>query len=251
MTDRQPFEPGTEVPTGHVTTTSVISTDPDTPLITGQTTPARDAKKTSMLREIIETALLALLIFVLVRTVVLNFKVDGRSMLPTFENGEMLLVNRNAYRSLDAWDFIDWIPGVDERNSATIVDWGDPGRGDVIVFTPPAPGEDKPYIKRVIGLPGDQIEVRDNRVYVNGVALEEDYIGDRESTCPTGWQHCGPLTVPDDSVFVMGDNRTNSEDSRYFGTVPDENIIGKAWIVYWPSDAWGVVEHQDYAELQP
>jgi signal peptidase I len=250
MTDRQPFEPGTEVSTGHVPTTTVISTDPDAPLLAGQA-PAADVKKTSMLREIIETALLALLIFVLVRTFVLNFKVDGRSMLPTFQNSEMILVNRNAYRTLDAWDFIDWIPGVDERNSATILDWGDPDRGDVIVFTPPAPGEDKPYIKRVIGLPGDQVEVRDNRVFVNGTALEEEYIGDRVSTCPTGWQYCGPLTVPEDNVFVMGDNRTNSEDSRFFGPVPQDNIIGKAWVVYWPSDAWGVVEHREYPELQP
>jgi signal peptidase I len=250
MTDRQPIEPGTPVATGNVPSTTVISPDPDATQLAGQT-PAREVKKTSMLREIIETALLALLIFVLVRTFVLNFKVDGRSMLPTFENGEMLLVNRNAYRSLDAWDFIDWVPGVDERNSATIVDWGDPERGDVIVFTPPAPGEDKPYIKRVIGLPGDQVEVRDNHVYVNGTALDEEYIGGRDSTCPNGWQYCGPLTVPDGSVFVMGDNRTNSEDSRFFGTVPEDNIIGKAWIVYWPSDVWGVVEHRDYPELQP
>jgi signal peptidase I len=206
----------------------VISSDQTTESdesISETTPPPRRA--TSTLREIIETALLALLIFVLVRTFVLNFKVDGRSMLPTFENGEMLLVNRNAYRAIDAWDFID-----------------------IIVFTPPAPGEDKPYIKRVIGVPGDTIEIgADARVHVNGTPIEEDYIRSDGTVCPTGAEYCGPLTVPEGSVYVMGDNRNNSEDSRYFGVVPEENIIGKAWVVYWPSDVWGPVEHPDYPEL--
>lgn len=212
-------------------------------------------QKPSGLREIIETALLALLIFLLVRTFVLNFKVDGRSMMPTFENGEMLLVNRNAYRSLDAWDFIDWIPGMDDRNTATIIDFGDPVRGDVVVFTPPPPGEDKPYIKRVIGLPGDEVEVHDNNVYVNGAKLDEEYVDGKYSTCPAGedpWQYCGQgvvIQVPEDHVYVMGDNRTNSQDSRYFGPVPEENIIGKAWVVYWPLDVFGTVPHASYPEL--
>ena len=247
MTDSQPRHFGDTPGQGTSQPTTTLPSD-QTAGTTGETTPKR--KQTSAVREILETAILALLIFVLVRSVVLNFKVDGRSMLPTFENGEMLLVNRNAYRELDAWDFIDWIPGVDERNSATIIDFGAPERGDVIVFTPPAPGEDKPYIKRVIGLPGDTVEVRNNLVYINGVELEEGYIGSRDSTCPGTWEYCDrPVTVPDGSVYVMGDNRTNSEDSRYFGPVPEENIIGKAWIVYWPSDAWGTVEHEEYPEL--
>jgi signal peptidase I len=249
MTNRQPYESGSETTPGSGHHTSVLASQPDQDSSTTHQAAAEPRKKNSMLREIIETALLALIIFVLVRTVVLNFKVDGRSMLPTFENGEMLLVNRNAYRELDAWDFVDWIPGVDERNTTPILDFGEPGRGDVIVFTPPAPGEDKPYIKRVIGVPGDVIEVRDQGVYVNGTRVEEDYIGGRESVCPPGWQHCGPITVEEGTVYVMGDNRTNSEDSRYFGPVPDENIIGKAWIVYWPSNAWGPVEHPEYPEL--
>jgi signal peptidase I len=249
MTDSQPQQLGDPIGTGTGPSSSTMNSTPPDGTSTSSTKPER--KQTSALREIIETALLALLIFVLVRSFVLNFKVDGRSMLPTFQNSEMLLVNRNAYRAIDAWDFIDWIPGVDERNSTPMLDFGDPVRGDVVVFTPPAPGEDKPYIKRVIGLPGDEIDVRENSVYVNGVKLEEEYVGGKDSTCPPGWQHCGPLTVPEGSVFVMGDNRTNSEDSRFFGPVPEENIIGKTWIVYWPSDAWGTVDHPDYPELQP
>lgn len=248
MSDSQPHRMGDNIGTGTNHTTSTLSSDP--PPDGATTTDAKpERKQSSALREIIETALLALLIFVLVRTFVLNFKVDGRSMLPTFENGEMLLVNRNAYRAFDAWDVIDWIPGVDERNTTPLLDFGSPERGDVVVFTPPEPGEDKPYIKRVIGLPGDEIDVRNNHVYVNGIELDEEYVGGRDSTCPSGWQNCGPLTVPEGSVFVMGDNRTNSEDSRFFGPVSEDRIIGKAWVVYWPTESWGTVDHQEYPEL--
>jgi signal peptidase I len=243
MTDRTPMEPGTELSSPHASSPSIHAPVADD-------TPERDVKKTSMLREIVETALLALLIFVLVRSFVLNFKVDGRSMQPSFQNGEMLLVNRNAYGALDTWDFIDWLPFMDEREGFTIIDFGAPERGDVVVFTPPAPGDDKPYIKRVIGLPGDTVEVRDEHVYVNGTMLDEEYIGGKPSVCQANWEYCNtPVEVPEGSVFVMGDNRNNSEDSRYFGPVTNDRIIGKAWVVYWPSDAWSVVDHEDYPEL--
>lgn len=211
----------------------------------------RKSKKPSMIREIIETALLALLIFVAVRAVVLNFKVDGQSMEPSFSNGEMLLVNRNAYLTVGAWDFVDWLPFVDERDEEDpFFTLGEPERGDVIVFTPPAPGQDKPYIKRIIGLPGDTIEVRDSGVYVNGTRLDEPYLEGRDSRCnPVSSQFCGPFTVPEGSVYAMGDNRNNSEDSRFFGPVPEDNIIGKSWLVYWPFEAWGDVPHWAYPEL--
>lgn len=211
-----------------------------------------EKKKTSALREIIETALLAVLIFVTVRAVVLNFKVDGTSMLPTLQNGEMILVNRNAYRELDFGDFVDWLPGVSEQSWFTIVDWGEPSRGDVVVFTPPPPGDQKPYIKRVIGLPGDHVQVTNNQVLVNGVPLDEPYIGDYRNDCETvsNFPYCD-VTVPEGHYFVMGDHRSNSQDSRYFGVVPESRIIGKAWLVYWPSDEFGTVDHPDYPELTP
>lgn len=217
------------------------------------TSAQNEKKKSGAMREIIETALLAILIFVSVRAVVLNFKVDGTSMLPTMENGEMILVNRNAYRELDLGDFVDWIPGVPEQNWFTIIDWGTPTRGDVVVFTPPEPGDQKPYIKRVIGLPGDHIQItEDYQVRVNGVALDEEYIGDYRNDCVTvrNFPYCD-VTVPEGHFFMMGDHRNNSQDSRYFSVVPEENIIGKAWLVYWPLDSFGTVDHADYPELNP
>jgi signal peptidase I len=208
-------------------------------------------KQTSLLREIIETALLALIIFVAVRSVVLNFKVDGLSMMPSFDNGEMLLVNRNSYRSIDGWDFIDWLPIVDEHDDAEpFFTFGEPQRGDVVVFTPPEPGQDKPYIKRVIGLPGDTVEIHDDGVYVNGTRIEEPYLEGGTTTCRTGSEEfCGSVTVPEGSIYVLGDNRNNSEDSRYFGPVPQNRVIGKAWITYWPTEVIGVVPHYDYPRL--
>jgi signal peptidase I len=223
-----------------------ITTDATGAPITAQPAP----KRPSMLREVIETALLAVIIFVAVRAVVLNFKVDGLSMTPSFADGEMLLVNRNAYAHFDSWALVDWLPFVDHDEQNIVYPFDPPERGDVVVFTPPAPGEDKPYIKRIIGLPGDTVEIRDEGVYINGERLNEPYLDGNPTRCRTGvTQYCGPLTVPDGELFVLGDNRNNSEDSRYFGTVPEGNVIGKAWITYWPSDMIGIVPHYDYPEV--
>jgi signal peptidase I len=207
-------------------------------------------KRPSMLREIVETLLLALIIFVAVRAVVLNFRVDGTSMEPSLDNNEMLLVNRNAYFAFDEDQWFGWIPGVDtgEGDDPTYP-FGKPERGDIVVLNPPASASaDKPYIKRVIGEPGDTVEIQDDRVFINGQQIDEPYIGGDDWKCRET-QTCGPLTVPEDSVFVLGDNRDNSEDSRYFGIVPIENIIGKAWLTYWPVEHIELVPHEEYPEL--
>lgn len=200
------------------------------------------------LRDILETIIIAVLIFALVRSVVLNFRIDGPSMLPTFEDGQMILVNRNAYQTFDVGDLVDWIPGVPDQHWFTITDWGDPDRGDVIVFTPPEPGSQKPYIKRIIGLPGDRVQITGDRdVIVNGATLDEGYIGNYTTNCV---RNCD-VTVPPGHYFTLGDNRNNSEDSRYYGMVPEDRIIGKAWMVYWPPTTIGPVESADYPELNP
>ncbi len=214
----------------------------DEPVIVS--TPAR--KQTSAIREIVETALIAILIFVLVRTLVLNFRVDGSSMLPSLVNGEMLLVNRNAYHTYDLYSLVDWIPGVHHTEAKEFTPFSGPHRGDVIVFDPPV-SSDKPYIKRVIGLPGDTVEIRDGSVFVNGTKLDETYLHGDTTDCQP--RACDPVVVPPGHVFVLGDNRAHSSDSRYFGVVSIDSIVGKAWITYWPIGHIGTVPTADYHEL--
>jgi signal peptidase I len=203
--------------------------------------PQRRKRRGGIVREIIETALIAVLIFVAVRALVLNFRVDGSSMFPNLHDGDMLLVNRNAYDSFDLYTLVDWLPGVEHANAKEFSPFDDPQRGDIIVFDPPVQSS-KPYIKRIIGLPGETVEIRDGAVFIDGIQLDESYI-DVATEC---LRQCDPVTVPEDHIFVLGDNRDNSSDSRQFGPVPVDSILGKAWVIYWPLDDTGLINHTDY-----
>lgn len=202
-------------------------------------------------REILETLLLAVVIFVGVRLVVLNFRVDGLSMAPNLHNREMLLVNRNAYFHFDLNGVLDALPGVERDDERILYPFDPPERGDIVVFDPPVVGgSDKPYIKRVIALPGETVEVRaDGHVYVDDQRLDEPYLVGDVTRCTTD-RACGPVLVPEGHVYVLGDNRGNSADSRVFGPVAVDAIIGKAWVTYWPVDDFGLVPHQDYPEIK-
>ncbi len=206
-------------------------------------------KQTSLVREVIETLLLALIIFLAVRAVVLNFRVDGLSMTPSLSNNEMVLVNRNVYLHFDKWALVDWLPGIDHAEADVVYPFHPPERGDIIVFDAPVNGASKPYIKRVIGLPGETVEARGGHVYINGQVIDEPYLEGETTYCRVN-QDCPPVTVPEGHVFVMGDNRDNSSDSRAFGVVDVDSIIGKAWVTYWPLDAFGFVPHYDYPEIE-
>ena len=116
--------------------------------------------------------------------------------------------------------------------------FSDPRRGDVLVFNPPVSSE-YPFIKRVIGLPNDIVEIRDGKVFVNSVPLQEKYIKDQPG------YDMPPKEIPENEYFVLGDNRNNSNDSHNGWTVPRKSIIGKAWFVYWPLNRWGIVKHYD------
>ncbi len=147
-----------------------------------------------------------------------GFKADGVSMEPVIENGDHLIVNRLAYGHRD-FGLLDWLPGL------TFGRWGTPGRGDIIVFQSPV--EDKELVKRVVGLPGETVSVSEGNVRINGQLLPEPYT--------TGSTLCAfkcTWTVPDDSYFVLGDNREHSLDSRGGWFVPLENIAGKKLLTY-------------------
>ena len=162
--------------------------------------------------DVIETLLLSVILFLGINAVTARIRVDGSSMEPTLHNGEFIVVNKLAYR------------------------FGNPQTGDVIVFHFPRDPEQE-YIKRVIGLPGDQVEIVDRLVFLNGSPIQEPYIAAPPNYGPASW------SVPEGSLFVLGDNRNNSSDSRTWGTVPLEYVVGKAFLVYWPPTDWGIIEH--------
>lgn len=145
---------------------------------------------------------MALILYFVIDQVLGRVRVENISMLPTLKAGEFILVNKLAYKV------------------------GDYDRGDVVIFHYPRdPHED--YIKRVIGLPGDEVLIQGGLVYINGRALTEEYI----SAPPS---YSGEWTVPEGQIFVLGDNRNQSSDSHSWGFVPDENVVGRALVVYWP-----------------
>ncbi len=178
-------------------------------------------------RELAETAITAVLIFIVLQTMTQTFRVEGQSMFPTLQNGQHLLVNRFVYTGASGGvlgDVMRVVTGTDEGRADL---FHGPQRGDVVVFHPPT-GQREDFVKRIIGVPGDSVDIRGGLVYINGQVVEESY-----PATPSGGQEY-PLTVEDSEFFVLGDNRSRSNDSRSWGTVPAENIIGRVWFAYWP-----------------
>ncbi len=172
-----------------------------------------------ILREVGITILIAVAVFALLRLTVQSYTVVMSSMEPNFHDGDCIMVNKMSYRS------------------------SGPQRGEVIIFDPPFASL-HPFIKRVIGLPGETVEIKDGKVFINGIPLEEDEYIEAQPN------YTMPATeVPENEYFVLGDNRNNSTDSSKGWTVPRDNIIGKAWFVYWPPSKWRVVKHYSYPEL--
>ncbi len=163
--------------------------------------------------EILETVILVAAIYALVNLASARFVVEGDSMQPNFHSGQFVIVDRVSYML------------------------GQPQRGDIVVFHFPLdPTQD--YIKRVIGLPNQTVEIRDTHMYVDGVELVEPYINEActVARCPNKTWQVGP-----DQFFVMGDNRNHSDDSRIFGPVDRHFIVGEALLRYWPPSDWGIV----------
>ena len=167
-------------------------------------------------RELVETVLLTLVIFFMIRFAIENYRIEGYSMEPNFHDGQFLLVSKINYLL------------------------GDPERGDVVIFKYPL-NPKKNFIKRVIGLPGEKVEIRAGKIFVNGVRIPEPY--------PYNFADYdyGPVTVGQNEFFVLGDNRPESSDSHAWGMLPRNDLIGKAWISYWPSEHWGIVPDYSYA----
>lgn len=164
----------------------------------------------TIIREIIGLVLLSVVIFLLLQVLVPRFEVVGSSMKPSLHDGQRLLVNKAVYF------------------------FREPEAGEVVVFQAPN-NRQADYIKRIIALPGDVVEVKEGVVYVNGSPLDEPYIKDEPGYT------LSPETVPENNYFVLGDNRNNSNDSHNGWTVPRQNIVGKAWLSIWPPGQWGLI----------
>jgi signal peptidase I len=203
----------------------------------------RKAKGGGLAWELLQTIVLTLAIFLGVRSLVQNFRVEGASMEPTLNTGQYLLINKAAYFHVEGTPLEHMLPAIHQGSSD--FPFGGPQRGEIVVFRAPTQ-PDKDFIKRVIGLPGDTILVKNGQVYVNGERLDEPYIHFPASyTYPFDGQ---PRQVPDGNYFVLGDNRPNSSDSHLGWFVPVENLVGKAWISYWPPPNWGVMPTAAYAK---
>lgn len=180
--------------------------------------------------ETLDVVVLALAMFLCVRFVAHNYIVDGASMVPTFHDSDFVIVNRLAYRSFD----FSWLPGVEEDEWRP---FGTPQSGDVIVFAYQEQPTERDFIKRVIAVPGQTVQVTGGVTYVDGVPLDEEYI----AQAPT-YEY--PLTeVEPGTLFVLGDNRNNSFDSHAFGPIPEDRVVGRADFRYWPVTRWWWVNH--------
>jgi signal peptidase I len=185
--------------------------------------PVEKKKKKSgvvkFLVDILETLIWAVVLFVLINLVSARVRVDGGSMMPTLTNGELVIVNKLVYHL------------------------GEPERGDIIVFYFPVDPSQE-FIKRVIGLPGDQVSIHKGAININGQRLDEPYLSVNTS-------YDGDWTVAEGQLFVLGDNRNNSLDSHNWGTVPMDYVIGKALFIYWPLNTLGIIEHASPALVTP
>lgn len=178
-----------------------------------QISPGRKLRQ--FLGEVLQTILIAGLLFLAVNLLTARIRVEGISMEPNLHEGQFVIVNRLAYR------------------------WEVPTRGDIVVFRFPL-NPDRRFIKRVIGLPGDRVAIQSGTVYVDDDVLSEPYL----SVTP---RYSGEWVISENAVFVLGDNRNNSSDSQNWGALPLENIIGKAFLIYWPPAEAGVIPHFDLA----
>jgi signal peptidase I len=190
-----------------------LETTPPEVQVPIETQPSQTDNWKRFILDILETVILAVILYFGINAISARVRVDGLSMNPTLQHGEYVLVSRLAYRT------------------------GEPERGDIIVFSFPV-DQKQDLIKRVIGLPGETVNIRNGEVLINGVKLEEPYI----AQSPV---YNGTWTVGAGELFVLGDNRNDSKDSHQWGLLPIENIIGKALLIYWPPPEWKLINHTE------
>jgi len=221
-------------------------TDPGAPAVFVEPSVVSPSGKKSLFREYAEAIVVAMLLAFAIRVFVVQaFKIPSGSMIPTLLIGDHILVSKLSYG-------IQWpsqcklqavFPPINCFASLALIEFGKPQRGDIIVFRFPE-DEEKDFIKRIVGTPGDTVQLRNKAVLVNGVVLEDKSFTQRidpgviDGTINPR-DNFGPVTVPEGAYFVMGDNRDQSLDSRFWGFVREEKIRGKAFRIYWSWNGQG------------
>ncbi len=190
-------------------------------------------KESNWLKELVEAAYIGALVFIAIQLAVVNFRVEGSSMRPTLLPGHYLMVNKLVYFPVDTHRMGMVIPFWQPAEPGRVYLGRAPQQGDVVVFDYPEDPQ-RQFVKRVIGGPGQRVQITDGRVRVDGEALDEPYLRGNST------RDMHPVLLNENEYFVMGDNRNGSQDSRHWGPLPEDHIIGKVWAIYWPRSAWGL-----------
>ena len=188
------------------------------------------------IRELIETALLSVAVFLVLHLSVQNFRVEGSSMVPTLTEGQYIIANKIIYSSVATDSIVRFLPFVQPSGEGgSLYTFHPPEHGEIIIFNFPS-DQSRDLVKRVIGVPGDTIEIQSGQVIRNGKPIEEPYVVNKDR------RTYDPVEVPENSYYVLGDNRRSSSDSRDWGFLSDKHVVGRAWIGYWPMDKIGVLQ---------
>ena len=203
--------------------------------------PKQSPRARRFLREVVETVIAAAVLFFLVQAMIQSYQVEGPSMEPSVHNNELLLVNKIVYFNVARSTVDRLLPFVDIEDGGDLYPFHPPRRGEIVVLRGPD-GSTRDFIKRIVATPGDTLEIRRGSLFINGRLVDEPYVekldlGNSE----------GPTVMPPGRYYVMGDNRTVSRDSRAWGPIPEEMIIGKAWLAYWPFEELGFLGHRSPA----
>ncbi len=188
------------------------------------------------IRELIETGLLSLAVFLALHLSVQNFRVEGSSMVPTLTEGQYIVANKIIYSRVSIDTLAGFLPFIQPSGEGdSLYTFHRPKYGEIIIFNFPT-DQSRDLVKRVIGVPGDTIEIQSGQVIRNGEMVEEPYVVNRDR------RTLDPVAVPENAYYVLGDNRRSSSDSRDWGFLSDEHVVGRAWISYWPTDRIGALQ---------
>ena len=192
-------------------------------------------------REVIETVIAAVVLFFIIQAMIQSYQVEGPSMEPNVHNNQLLLVNKAVYLTVARSTVDRFLPFIDLERGGDLYPFHAPRRGEIVVLRGPD-GSTHDFIKRIVAGPGDTLEIQRGSLFINRKTVDEPYISQLDLSTTTG-----PTVMRAGQYYVLGDNRPVSLDSRAWGPITEDMIIGKAWFVYWPFEEFGFLGHKSLA----